>query len=73
MHTQIHLTFENGAQASYTAEQVPCHTKIIKEGWKLYKTEGSAHVTCYRAFIIEPVLVRSPWLNAIQKTYNPGR
>ena len=66
---QLQVTFKSGVQASYSAIQVPCHTKPIKPGWAVYHNKLMGQETCYLADTNYPVMVRGPWRTTITKTY----
>ncbi|MBC8555305.1 MAG: hypothetical protein H8D23_37300 [Candidatus Brocadiales bacterium] len=70
IQTQIILTFPSGVKASYSAMQVPCHTKEIKHGWTIYRTKSMEQDVCYLADTSFPVFVRSPWMPVMTRTYN---
>jgi len=68
--TQMVITFESGVKASYSTKQVPCHTEAVKEGHKMYRAKEHGLNICYLTYTAEPVMVRSPWRSAIQRTYS---
>ena len=73
VHNQLQVTFKSGVQASYTAIQVPCHTRPEKPGWAVYHTKAINQETCYLTDTNYPVMVRGPWRTTITKTYKPNK
>jgi len=71
IHNQLQVTFKSGVKASYSAIQVPCHTKPMKEGWAVYHTKSIGQETCYLTDTNYPVMVRGPWKTTITKTFKP--
>lgn len=70
---QLQVTFENGVQASYPFQRVPCNAVSLSKRYTIYKTrkaEGNPEV-CYQVDGRTPALVRSTWIPVINKTYNP--
>ena len=69
VHNQLQVTFESGVKASYSAIQVPCHTKPVKVGWAVYHSKVLGQETCYLTDTNYPVMVRGPWRTTIIKTF----
>ena len=69
IHNQLQVTFKSGVKASYSAIQVPCHTKPVKVGWAVYHTKSIGQETCYLTDTNYPVMVRGPWVSVTTQTY----